>query len=276
MKVENSAGLSCTSGSSSTLTSPRPSRSTCSRSCEIELGLAEERERALLLQLDHLAQQHADGRLRHAAVVLQVGRAGAGQVLQHRAQVGEVEQLAGCWSSQYLKTSASTLAWVSFRSSTFASSSGPNDDTVARSCAPRVAGEAQELDRERRRRPRPAGLASRAAAPCRSARPARRGRRGRPSCRRGTPGRPAAESCSAMSCSVLVLPVPVAPAIRPWRFIIASGTRTSGSGAHSFPDMGAPRVRAGPVLSNAARHAASSFASMEGDPSSRSVRLAAP
>ena len=34
-------------------------------------------------------------------------------------------------------------------------------------------------------------------------------------------GTPAAESCSAMSCSVFVLPVPVAPAMSPWRFIIA-------------------------------------------------------
>ena len=41
---------------------------------------------------------------------------------------------------------------------------------------------------------------------------------------------PAAESCSAMTCSVLVLPVPVAPAIRPCRFIILSGTRTAASG----------------------------------------------
>ena len=41
------------------------------------------------------------------------------------------------------------------------------------------------------------------------------GRRGRPSRRPRTPARPCAESCSAMSCSVLVLPVPVAPAIEP-------------------------------------------------------------
>ena len=41
---------------------------------------------------------------------------------------------------------------------------------------------------------------------------------------------PAAESCSAITCSVLVFPVPVAPAIRPCRFIIRSGTRTPASG----------------------------------------------
>ena len=33
-------------------------------------------------------------------------------------------------------------------------------------------------------------------------------------------GTPAAESCSAITCSVSVFPVPVAPAIRPWRLII--------------------------------------------------------
>ncbi len=43
-------------------------------------------------------------------------------------------------------------------------------------------------------------------------------------------GTPAADSASAISWSVLVLPVPVAPAIRPCRFIIASGIPISGSG----------------------------------------------
>ena len=35
-------------------------------------------------------------------------------------------------------------------------------------------------------------------------------------------GTPAAENCSAMTCSVTVLPVPVAPATRPWRLARAS------------------------------------------------------
>ncbi len=39
-------------------------------------------------------------------------------------------------------------------------------------------------------------------------------------------GTPAAESPSAMPCSVLVFPVPVAPATSPCRFIIASGSPT--------------------------------------------------
>ena len=39
-------------------------------------------------------------------------------------------------------------------------------------------------------------------------------------------GTPAADSCSAIMCSVTVLPVPVAPATRPCRFIMDSGSRT--------------------------------------------------
>ena len=39
-------------------------------------------------------------------------------------------------------------------------------------------------------------------------------------------GTPAAESCSASSCRVFVLPVPVAPATSPCRLSIASGILT--------------------------------------------------
>ena len=45
-------------------------------------------------------------------------------------------------------------------------------------------------------------------------------------------GTPAAEICSAINCSVLVLPVPVAPATSPCRLSIDSGiwTLTYGTG----------------------------------------------
>ena len=43
-------------------------------------------------------------------------------------------------------------------------------------------------------------------------------------------GTPCAESCSAMSCSVFVLPVPVAPAMSPWRVIMRRATCTLASG----------------------------------------------
>ena len=43
-------------------------------------------------------------------------------------------------------------------------------------------------------------------------------------------GTPCAESCSAMSCRVFVLPVPVAPAMSPWRVIMRRATCTLASG----------------------------------------------
>ena len=43
-------------------------------------------------------------------------------------------------------------------------------------------------------------------------------------------GTPWADSCSAMSWRVLVLPVPVAPATSPCRFMTESGIRTLASG----------------------------------------------
>ena len=52
---------------------------------------------------------------------------------------------------------------------------------------------------------------------------------------------PASESCSAIVWRVIVLPVPVAPATRPCRFIIRSGTRTTAS-VSSFPSW-TPRPR---------------------------------
>jgi hypothetical protein len=44
-------------------------------------------------------------------------------------------------------------------------------------------------------------------------------------------GTPCAESCSAMSCSVFVLPVPVAPATSPCRVIMRSATCTVAAGS---------------------------------------------
>ena len=50
-------------------------------------------------------------------------------------------------SSQYLKTRARMEVWVSLRSSTLPSSSGPNELTVARTWRPELAAQRQELDR---------------------------------------------------------------------------------------------------------------------------------
>ena len=81
MNVENSRGLSMTSDSSRMLMIPSPSGVVRSRSVDVELGLAEEDVGALLLEDDDRAQEHADRRARHPAVVGQdrlalVGRRG--------------------------------------------------------------------------------------------------------------------------------------------------------------------------------------------------------
>ena len=66
-------------------------------------------------------------------------------------------------------------------------------------------------------------------------------------------GTPWPESCSAMSCSVLVLPVPVAPATRPCRLSTASGIRTGASG-WAVPSMtAAPSSSAAPSKAYPAR-----------------------
>ena len=70
-------------------------------------------------------------------------------------------------------------------------------------------------------------------------------------------GTPAAEHCSARFCSVLVLPVPVAPATRPWRFSVANGMRTCASGAATpsittAPSSSAPASVAYPAAISAA------------------------
>ena len=55
-------------------------------------------------------------------------------------------------------------------------------------------------------------------------------------------GTPAADSCSAMTCSDFVLPVPVAPATRPCRFSMASGM------PHPRLGDGVPSLHAGAQL----------------------------
>ena len=113
--------------------------------------------------------------------------------------------------------------------STFASSCGPKSDTVARTGTP-----APMPPSARYSVGKPVGANGSPSSAWRfsAALPAS------PGCERpdrspftsaAKTGTPAADSASASSCSVRVLPVPVAPAIRPWRFIIASGMRTTAS-----------------------------------------------
>ena len=60
-------------------------------------------------------------------------------------------------------------------------------------------------------------------------------------------GTPAADRPSVSTWSVLVLPVPVAPATRPWRFIIASGMPTGAPGIATSSSTRAPTGSIGPV-----------------------------
>ena len=59
-------------------------------------------------------------------------------------------------------------------------------------------------------------------------------------------GTPAALSCSAISCSVLVLPVPVAPATRPCLLTMASGMRICAVGSAAPSTTTVPSAGAWP------------------------------
>ena len=145
-------------------------------------------------------------------------------------------------SSQKRNTSDSTAVWVSFRSSTFASSTGPNDSTVARTGAPpSPVSESSSTGCERgstvqpRDAARSATFGSAASIGC--ARPERS-----PLTSATNTGTPASESCPAITCSVLVFPVPVAPATSPCRFTVESGSRTRTPASTSPPSIGDPRT----------------------------------
>ena len=60
-------------------------------------------------------------------------------------------------------------------------------------------------------------------------------------------GTPAAESCSVSSCSVLVLPVPVAPATRPCRLSMPSGIRMGTPPSVVASTINPPSSSAGPA-----------------------------
>ncbi|MNU73311.1 hypothetical protein D3C71_627900 [compost metagenome] len=120
-------------------------------------------------------------------------------------------------SSAILNTRFSTPAWVSFTSSMRPSSSGPMSDTVARTgwpCSPNtshsVTGQAAGSGTSM---PRSLSVAASFSPtlpfwlmPVRS-----------PLTSAMNTGTPMFDSCSAMVWSETVLPVPVAPVIRPWR-----------------------------------------------------------
>ena len=149
-----------------------------------------------------------------------------GEELHHRAQVGEVEQrqagLVGVVEDQPERRLLGLVEAEHLGEQRRAERRhrDPQRDAGA------LAAEREELDREAGRRPvladrRGPGRdlvvlgARRRRCPDRS-----------PLMSAAKTGTPCAESCSASSCRVLVLPVPVAPATRPCRLSIASGIRT--------------------------------------------------
>ena len=129
-------------------------------------------------------------------------------------------------SSAILNTSCSTPDWVSLRLSRRESRSGPRSEMVARTGWPfspntsqQVTGQpdhfgSSSLSASRRSFTLPPNVPA-SAIPERS-----------PLMSAMNTGTPMAENCSASFCNVTVLPVPVAPVMRPWRFASA-GKRAS-------------------------------------------------
>ena len=124
-------------------------------------------------------------------------------------------------SSAILKIRLSTPAWVSFKSSMRASSKGPKSLTVARTgwpCSPntshRVAGNATDSGADNPRSERTAAIFGPISPACEM--PVRS-----PFTSAMKTGTPSRENPSARLCRVTVLPVPVAPVIRPWRLALS-------------------------------------------------------
>ena len=213
-----------------------------------ELRLAEELVPAALLEPDQRAQQHADRRARQPADALQLRLALVGvEEGQQRAQVGEVDQrqplLVGV-----VEDEPEALLLRLVRAEDLGQQLRPE---VRHRRAHRHAGadpaEREVLGREARRRERQAEL--RLALLRRLAGLARHRHAGQVALDVGREHRHArrADSASASSCSVRVLPVPVAPATSPWRFIIASGIRTAASWCSSPLEHAAAELDRRPV-----------------------------
>src|SRR5262249_51706525 len=131
------------------------------------------------------------------------------------------------WSSAILKTSASTPCCVGFRLNRRPSSSGPRSEIVARSGKPCLPKTSQKTTGS--------ALHSGSAMPVRCSRsfnlgdddPAAATPDKSPFTSAMNTGTPILEKWSASIWSVTVLPVPVAPVIRPWRLARAGRNSTS-------------------------------------------------
>ena len=248
--VDHSSGCSCTAASSTHETTPRPSRRDAHQVGDVELRLAEELGAAAGLQPDERAQQHADGRAGQAADALELGLAVVGvQERQQRPQVGEVQQRQALLRRRSGRRAAATAPASRWRR-------GPCRAAAARSPrpwrgsarpGPRPPSERNSTGKRRAARTAcPRSAARLPAAPAGSPGAARPDTSPLTSATndRHAGGRQLLGDAAAASSSC---PCPVAPAIRPWRFIIASGTCTTASGVHRAVVDAAAEVDRGPV-----------------------------
>ena len=198
---------------------PRPSAVRAHEVVDVERRLAEERRRALVLQHQQLALDGADGRLGDVAVLGgQLAPSSLGDVRQQRAQVLEVEQqqalvvgdLEGDVEHALLRVVELEQARQQQRP--HLGDGGADRGGPARRTGPRTSpGKRVGLVARRGRCPWRARPGSPSASPV-AAMPERS-----PLMSAANTGTPAREKPSASTCSVTVLPVPVAPVTRPWR-----------------------------------------------------------
>ena len=221
---------------------PSPSGRRPEQVGDLELRLAEERVGALLLEDDDRAQEDADRRRRHPAVVGQdrlalVRR----EELQGRREVLQVEQrqvvVVAVLEDQRQDRGLGLVEAEDLAEQERPEASGPSPGPGRRAC-PTATGT------------RPGGRPARTSRPSDVARSTTFGFVASPGI--AMPGHVALDvgdedrdarpstAAPARSWRVFVLPVPVAPAIRPWRFIIDSATWTRASLSSSPSSIGLP------------------------------------
>ena len=224
---------------------------------DVELRLAEELVAAAGLERDERAQEDAHGLRREAADALQLLPSALGvEKGQERAQIGEVEEREALLVG-VVEDEPEALLLRRVRAEHLREEQRPEvgdgrahrhagADAAEREVLDGISGRLERQDRARPRassrgRPSEPGTAMPETSPLTSA---------------ANTATPAAESCSAMTCSVRVFPVPVAPAIRPWRFIVASGRRTAASGTSAPSSFAVPSSIAPPLVAYASAIAA--------------------
>jgi hypothetical protein len=214
---------------------------------DVELRLAEELLPAVVLQLCQRAEQDADGLRRDAAETLELGLAVLrGEERQQCAQIGGVEE------RQHLvvrvpKDERQALRLRLVRVEDLREELRPEvGDGRAQGDAGAYAAQREELDRKAlglERLPELGGAGRR-----RAVGGAGRGKTGQIAFDIGREDRNAGRGkLLGNPCSVLVFPVPVAPAIRPWRFIVASGTWTTAFGSTVLSKTPLPSSSASPL-----------------------------